>query len=201
MISRSRSSRWLIRLGWRGIARLRVRRRLTALTGIGVGGGSLVYANTPNGPLLLGGATPAPSTPAGRAPPLGGVGAREAVLQGLETPSYREAIQNVAVAAVVQHPDSGLVLALTRQLAAQPFPAIGLAVLTARGDSVARGAVRRALDDERAWVREWMLAALVDQLEAKDAVALLRETEPALRRPEARTEVTRAISRLARPPS
>ncbi len=38
---------------------------------------------------------------------LGGAGAREAVLQGLETPSYREAIQNVAVAAVVQHPDSG----------------------------------------------------------------------------------------------
>ncbi|MEV8527345.1 GMC family oxidoreductase [Streptomyces sp. NPDC052000] len=35
---------WAPWLGWRGIARLRVRRRLTALTGIGVGGGSLVYA-------------------------------------------------------------------------------------------------------------------------------------------------------------
>jgi hypothetical protein len=46
-----------------------------------------------------------------------------------------------------------------------------------------------------------MLAALEDQLEAKDAVALLRETEPALRLPEARTDVARAISRLARPPS
>jgi hypothetical protein len=132
---------------------------------------------------------------------LGGTGVREAVLQGLETPSYREAIQNVAVAAVVQHPDSGLVLALSRQLAAQPFPAIGLAVLTSRGDTTARGEVRRALDDARAWVREWVLAALEDQLEAKDAVALLRETEPALRLPEARTDVTRAISRLARPPS
>jgi len=132
---------------------------------------------------------------------LGGAGAREAVLQGLETPSYREAIQNVAVAAVVQHPDSGLVLALSRQLAAQPFPAIGLAVLTSRGDTTARGEVRRALDDARAWVREWVLAALEDQLEAKDAVALLRETEPALRLPEARTDVTRALSRLARAPS
>ena len=123
------------------------------------------------------------------------------MLQGLETPSYREAIQNAAVAAVVQHPDSGLVIALTRQLAAQPVPAIGLAALTSRGDTTARLAVRRALDDERAWVREWMLAALEDQLEAKDAVALLRETEPALRLPEARSAVTRAISRLARPPS
>ncbi|MFG3507092.1 GMC family oxidoreductase N-terminal domain-containing protein [Streptomyces sp. NPDC047821] len=35
---------WVPWLGWRGIARLRVRRRLAALTGIGVGGGSLVYA-------------------------------------------------------------------------------------------------------------------------------------------------------------
>jgi HEAT repeat protein len=132
---------------------------------------------------------------------LGGAGARDAVLQGLETPSYREAIQNVAVTAVVQRPDSSLVLALSRQLAAQPFPAIGLAVLTSRGDTTARGVARRALDDERAWVREWMLAALEDQLEAKDAVTLLRETEPALRLPAARTEVARAISRLARPPS
>ncbi|MET7695360.1 GMC family oxidoreductase [Streptomyces sp. NPDC005483] len=35
---------WAPWLGWRGIAHLRVRRRLTVLTGIGVGGGSLVYA-------------------------------------------------------------------------------------------------------------------------------------------------------------
>jgi aminopeptidase N len=132
---------------------------------------------------------------------LGGAGAREAVLQGLGTPSYREAIQNAAIAAVVQHSDPELVAALARQLGAQPVPAIGLAALTARGDTAARGTVRQALDDERAWVREWMLAALEDQLEAKDVVALLREAEPSLRRPEARTEVTRAISRLGRLPS
>ena len=69
-------------------------------------------------------------------------GAREAVLQGLETPSYREAIQNAAVTAVVQHPDSGLVLALSRQLAAQPFPAIGArgAHVAGRHDCARRGA-------------------------------------------------------------
>jgi aminopeptidase N len=132
---------------------------------------------------------------------LGGAGAREAVLQGLGTPSYREAIQNAAIAAVVQHPDPELVAALARQLGAQPVPALGLAALTAHGDTAALGTVRQALDDERAWVREWMLAALEDQLEAKDVVALLREAEPSLRRPEARTEVTRAISRLGRLPS
>ncbi|WP_159426008.1 GMC family oxidoreductase N-terminal domain-containing protein [Streptomyces noursei] len=35
---------WAPWLGWQGILRLRVRRRLVALTGIGVGGGSLAYA-------------------------------------------------------------------------------------------------------------------------------------------------------------
>ena len=132
---------------------------------------------------------------------LGDPGAREAVLQGLETMSYREAIQNVAIAAVVQRPDSELVAGLARQLGVQPVPAAALAALTSRGDAVARRLVRSALDDERVWVREWMLAALEDQLEAADAVALLREAEPALRRPAARTEVSRAIDRLARPPS
>jgi hypothetical protein len=58
-----------------------------------------------------------------------------------------------------------------------------------------------ALDDPRAWVREWVLDAVGDQLEPEAGVALLREAEPTLRRPEARTEVSRAIGRLSRPPS
>ncbi len=132
---------------------------------------------------------------------LGGAGARETIQQGLVTPSYRDAIQNAAIAGVVQHPDSELVAAVARQLGAQPVPAIGLAALTSRGDTTARGAVRGALDDERPWVREWMLGALEDQLEPGDALAFLREAEPGLRRPEARTEVTRAIGRLTAPPS
>ncbi|NUP18448.1 MAG: GMC family oxidoreductase [Streptomyces sp.] len=41
---------WAPWLGWRGIARLRVRRRLVALTGVGVGGGSLVYAGVHHRP-------------------------------------------------------------------------------------------------------------------------------------------------------
>ncbi|MFK0115505.1 FAD-dependent oxidoreductase [Streptomyces sp. NPDC090994] len=41
---------WVPWLGWRGIARLRVRRRLAALTGVGVGGGSLVYAGVHHRP-------------------------------------------------------------------------------------------------------------------------------------------------------
>jgi HEAT repeat protein len=130
----------------------------------------------------------------------GGPLAREAVLKGLGTPSYRDAIQNAAVAAVVQRPDPGLVAALVGQLCNQPVPAMGLAGLVTRGDTAARTAMQAALDDGRVWVREWMLAALDDQFEPADALALLRQVEPMLRRPEARAEVTRTIDRLGRPP-
>ena len=68
-------------------------------------------------------------------------GAREAVLQGLETPSYRDAIQNAAVAAVVQHPDSGLV--------ARPLPAAGRAAVPRDRARGAHGAGRP--DGARAW--------------------------------------------------
>lgn len=37
---------WMPRLGWRGIFRMTFLPHLTALSGVGVGGGSLVYANT-----------------------------------------------------------------------------------------------------------------------------------------------------------
>jgi hypothetical protein len=104
------------------------------------------------------------------------------------------------VAAVVQRPDPGLVAALAGQLGNQPVPAMGLAGLVARGDTAARTAMQAALDDGRVWVREWMLAALADQFEPADALALLRQVEPRLRRPEARAEVTRTIDRLGRLP-
>jgi hypothetical protein len=56
-----------------------------------------------------------------------GTGRAEAVRRGLETPSYRDAIQNAAIAAIVQQPDSELIGALARQAGAQPPPTIALA--------------------------------------------------------------------------
>ena len=132
---------------------------------------------------------------------LGAPDARDAVLQGLETVSYREAIQNAALALVVQRPDPGLVAAIGRVLGSQPLPATALGALTARGDTAARAILRRGLDDGRAWVREWVLEAVEDRLEPAAALALLREAQPSLVRAEARTAVVEAIGRLERPPS
>ena len=81
--------------------------------------------------------------------------ARDAVATGLRTPSYREAIQNAAIAAVLPRPDSGLVAGLEAIAGEQSLPAVALAALASRGDAHAKAALGRLLEDERRWVREW----------------------------------------------
>jgi len=132
---------------------------------------------------------------------IGAPDARAAILRGLETPSYRDAIQNAALTLSVQQADPELVAAIGRVIGSQSLPAAALAALTARGDTTARALVRAGLDDRRPWVREWLLEAVEGQLEPAPALVLLREAEPSLTRPEARTAVAEAIGRLERPPS
>ena len=124
-------------------------------------------------------------------------GARAGIIKGLATPSYREVIQNAAVAAVIQRPDSGLIDALSSQVASQPLPSIALAVLAARGDSHAVAAFARALDDQREWVRALALQGLLEQLDRDDALGVLRAAMPGVRNDAARAEVQTAIERLS----
>lgn len=80
---------------------------------------------------------------------------REAIAAGLRTKSYREVIQNAAIAAALQRPDSGLVEVLASVADAQPLPSVALAALAGRGDTVAQAALERLLRDSRSWVRQW----------------------------------------------
>ena len=80
---------------------------------------------------------------------------RYAVAAGLRTKSYREAIQNAAIAATVRRPDSGLVAELEAIAGEQPLPAAALAALAAQGDGSARQALERLLVDHRSWVQQW----------------------------------------------
>jgi aminopeptidase N len=84
---------------------------------------------------------------------------REAIAAGLRTKSYREAIQNAAIAAAIRQPDSGLVATLEAVAGDQPLPSIALAALATRGDETARAALGRLLNDPRGWVREWAAEA------------------------------------------
>ena len=85
--------------------------------------------------------------------------AREVIAEGLRTRSYREAIQNAAITAAVQRPDSALVAGLEAIAGEQPLPAAALAALAARGDERARSALERLRADRRGWVREWASGA------------------------------------------
>ena len=88
---------------------------------------------------------------------------REAIAAGLRTKSYREVIQNAAIAAALQQPDSGLVAAIEAVAGEQPLPSIALAALASRGDDAAREALDRLLRDSRGWVREWAAQAAGDR--------------------------------------
>jgi aminopeptidase N len=83
------------------------------------------------------------------------VRARSAIRSGLGTPSYRDVIQNVAIAAATRQPDSELVAALERIAGAQELPTVALGVIAAQGYAPAKAALSRLLDDRRPWVREW----------------------------------------------
>jgi aminopeptidase N len=85
--------------------------------------------------------------------------AREAIAVGLRTKSYREAIQNAAIAAALQQPDSGLVTVLEAVAGEQPLPSVALAALATAGNEAARAALGRLLRDSRGWVREWVAEA------------------------------------------
>ena len=76
------------------------------------------------------------------------------------TPSYRDAIQNAAIVAATQRPDSELVAGLERIAGAQELPTAALGVIAARGNPQAKAALARLLDDRRAWVREWAREAV-----------------------------------------
>jgi HEAT repeat protein len=80
---------------------------------------------------------------------------REAIATGLRSKSYRDAIQNAAIAAAIKQPDSALVATLEAVAGEQPLPAMALAALASRGDEAAKAALGRLLRDSRGWVREW----------------------------------------------
>ena len=83
------------------------------------------------------------------------VGSRPVLAEGLRTASYRDVIQNAAISAVVDHPDSALVAGIEAVAGNQPLPVYGLAALAAKGNREARAALIRLMEDRRGWVREW----------------------------------------------
>ncbi|HEV8357695.1 MAG TPA: M1 family aminopeptidase [Gemmatimonadales bacterium] len=128
-------------------------------------------------------------------------GARAVIAQGLRTPSYRDGIQNAALAAVGQTNDTTLVGEVEGLIAAQELAAHVLAILGARGSGRALDLVTRHLNDERAHVRRWMLDACEHTLaRANRAVALtqLKAALDGLTHADTREAVSRLIQTIGK---
>jgi HEAT repeat protein len=123
---------------------------VTALGGVGgdgaAGAAARVWASDPSYEVRAAGLTALAR--------LDPEGARSAVALGLETPSYRDAIQNAAILAALQRPDSGLVAGLERIAGGPELASTALAVLAGRGNAEAKAALARLRQDARPWVRE-----------------------------------------------
>jgi aminopeptidase N len=121
---------------------------------------------------------------------------RTVITKGLATESYRGTIQNAALASAVQSGDSALVGAVEARLGDQPLAATALAVLAARKTPGAAQALVRHLDDERRWVREWVLEGLREGMEPAASLPLLRQAVDTLKHADTAAEARALISRL-----
>jgi aminopeptidase N len=93
--------------------------------------------------------------------------AASAIVAGLASTSYRNVIQNAAIAAAGQSPDSAVVDGLEKILGQQQLPALALADLASKGDTRALTALVRHRADPRPWVRRWVQEAIEQELEKK----------------------------------
>src|SRR5216117_3532288 len=84
---------------------------------------------------------------------------RAIVLQALQTPSYRDVIQNGAYRVIAQTGDTSLVDTVEERTGQDRFALHVLAALAAHGNSRALDLLVRHLDDERTHVRRWALEA------------------------------------------
>jgi len=122
---------------------------------------------------------------------------RALLLQGLSTPSYRDAIQNAALISIAGLRDTSLISEVQRVVGDQSLPARVLASLAARGSQHALDVLTSDLDDDRAWVRQWTLAAF-GALPGATRVSVLEAALPRLTHADTKAAVQRAITAARR---
>jgi aminopeptidase N len=121
---------------------------------------------------------------------------RTLIGEGLRTPSYRDAIQNAALGAAVRSGDTSLVQPVHALMADQQVPSFALGAMAARGSKRALDLLVADLNDQRAYVRQWALSAIVQSLGAERALPALKAAAPALTHADTRTAVDRAVKQL-----
>ncbi len=120
------------------------------------------------------------------------------IRQGIATPSYQQSIQNTALSAIVRYPGSAPATEIEPLLGEQQLPAFLLAALARRGDTAAMGILVKHVDDDRGWVRQWVLAAFQRGMPRPAAVAALQPVANTLKHDDARKAVADLLSAKGR---
>lgn len=123
-------------------------------------------------------------------------GRRAAIVRALAIPSYRDEIQDAALAAVAQTRDTGLFAAVEGLLGETSSPAFVFAGMANRGSTRAMDVLRRHLDDDRPQVRRWVLQAFRYSIRDSLALAQLRGVQDALRHDDTKRAVAALIAQL-----
>src|SRR5690348_3664049 len=128
--------------------------------------------------------------------------ARDSVVAwGLATPSYQNVIQQAAYRIIAQTGDTGAIPRVETLLGTDRFPAHVLAALAARGSTRALTVLGTHLDDDRAYVRRWVVEAFRYTLPRPLGVPRLQTVVAQLKYPDTRRDVEAALRELEKPGS
>jgi aminopeptidase N len=124
------------------------------------------------------------------------VNRRSLLVEGLTIPSYRDVIQSTALDAIAGLNDTTFVSQLETMLGVQPRAALTLASLASRGNNRALDALSEHLNDERPYVREWVLGAFRRRMSPELALKRLQLVIGSLRYEDTRKEVVKTLGTL-----
>ena len=125
--------------------------------------------------------------------------AHEVIGRALNTPSYRDVIQNAAFSGILQTNDTGYVSEVDSRIASQEYPAHVLAILGAQGNTHALQLIAAHLNDRRSAVRRWTLNAFQNSMGRANKTLALQQLKAAvagITYPETRQRVEAIIAQL-----
>ncbi len=117
---------------------------------------------------------------------------------GLATPSYRDDIQNSAFSGMARYPGTVPASSIEPLLGKQQLPSFLLAALARRGDTAATQILLKHLDEERAWVRQWVLQAFRNGMPHDQAVRALQPVAATLTHEDVKSAVQKLLEAPAR---
>jgi len=121
---------------------------------------------------------------------------REVVAAGLDTPSYRDMIQSTALDVIAAWRDTTFLPELERMLGTQPRTALTLATLAANGSSHALEILGSHLNDDRSWVRGWVVTAFAQRVPSEIALPHLESLFATLKYRDTKGQVGEVVARL-----